>query len=157
VRTRELLVRGQPPGRYLDVECGDSTGHEIFDLFASDLATELAKPNNPPAAAVRRVLARWRRFWAQLPLPLLSREEQLGLFAEVWFLDVWLLRRFGPTDALNRWHGPAGSRHDFWWSTKAVEVKATTSSRGRIFKINGLDQLVPPNNGDLYIFGMRLL
>jgi hypothetical protein len=156
VHTRDLVVRGQNPGRYLDIECGDVTGHTIFDVIAADLADELAKPNSQPAETVRRILARWRRFWAHTPLPLLSREEQLGLFAEVWFLDVWLWPQLGAAEALLRWHGPTGARHDFSWSTKAVEAKATTSSRGRIFKINGLDQLVPPQDGSLYLFGMRL-
>ncbi len=156
VQTKELVVRGQKPGRYLDVECGDPSGHSIFDVLASDLAADLARPNVQPADAVRRVLARWRRFWAHLPLPLLSREEQLGLLAEVWFLDVWLRPRIGAMDSLQRWHGPTGARHDFARATKAIEVKTTTSSRGRIYRINGLDQLEPPENGTLYLFGMRL-
>ena len=35
-------------------------------------------------------------------------------------------------------------------------MKATTSSRGRIFHINGIDQLEPPENGKLFFFGVRL-
>ena len=35
-------------------------------------------------------------------------------------------------------------------------MKATTSSRGRIFHINGIDQLDPPENGKLFFFGVRL-
>ena len=55
-----------------------------------------------------------------------------------------------------RWRGPFGSRHDFEWPGCSVEVKATTSSRGRIFHINGIDQLEPPENGKLFFFGVRL-
>jgi hypothetical protein len=35
-------------------------------------------------------------------------------------------------------------------------VKATTSVRGRIHRINGLDQLAPPENGELMLFSLRL-
>jgi hypothetical protein len=49
-----------------------------------------------------------------------------------------------------------GSRHDFEWSGRSVEVKATTSTRGQIYHINGLDQLAPPANGDLLFYSMQL-
>jgi hypothetical protein len=37
-----------------------------------------------------------------------------------------------------------------------VEVKATTSTRGRIHRVNGLDQLAPPEAGELLFFSLRL-
>ncbi len=103
-----------------------------------------------------RVLAKWRRFWGVLPLQILSREEQLGLFAELWFLSVWMVPRAGPAEAVNRWRGPFASRHDFEWPGRSVEVKATTSTRGRIHRIHRLDQLVPPEPGELLFFGLAL-
>src|SRR5262249_10436706 len=39
---------------------------------------------------------------------------------------------------------------------KSTEVKATCSTRGRVFRINGIDQLAPPEGGQLFFFGMRL-
>src|SRR5207245_778158 len=99
--------------------------------------------------SVARVFARWRRFWGQLPQHLLSREQQLGLFAELWFLNVWLLPRVDAAEAVTRWRGPFGARHDFEWPTRSVEVKVTTSTRGPIHYIHGLDQLVPPDGGNL--------
>ena len=59
-------------------------------------------------------------------------------------------------ESASRWRGPFGARHDFVWLQKSVEVKATTSSRGRIHLINGLDQLLAPEKGELYLFSMRL-
>jgi hypothetical protein len=87
---------------------------------------------------------------------LLSREKQCGLFAELWFLSSWLIPRFGVNDAVARWRGPFGGRHDFEWTGRSVEVKATTSTRGRIHRINGLDQLAPPEQGDLFFFSLQL-
>jgi hypothetical protein len=49
-----------------------------------------------------------------------------------------------------------GSRHDYEWPGTSVEVKASTSTRGRIHRINGLDQLSPPQNGKLYFFSLML-
>jgi hypothetical protein len=156
VATRELLVPGHQAGRYLDIVCHDATGHEAFDLIGGELAERLASGQETATVCVTRVLAKWRRFWGQLPLQILSRDEQLGLFAELWFLSVWLVPSAGAAEAVNRWRGPFASRHDFEWAGRSVEVKATTSTRGRIHRINGLDQLMPPELGELFFFSLRL-
>ncbi|MCF6153750.1 MAG: PD-(D/E)XK motif protein [Candidatus Brocadia sp.] len=156
VVTRDLIIRGLPIARYLDIQCLDAAGHMAFDLIGGELADELSHANRMPAEIVKHVLAKWRRFWGQLPRTLLTREELLGLFAELWFLFVWLHPSVGIDEAVQRWRGPFGSRHDFEWAGKSVEVKATTSSRGRIHRINGIDQLLPPEGGELLFFSLHL-
>jgi Putative PD-(D/E)XK family member, (DUF4420) len=156
VLTRELSVQGALPTRRLDIQCEDAAGHAGFDLIGGELAAQLAAAVQPPADIVRRVLAKWRRFWGQLPRTLLSREEQLGLFAELWFLHFWLLPRAGTADSVTRWRGPLGARHDFEWLGRSVEVKATASTRGPIHRINGIDQLSIPEKGDLLFFSLRV-
>jgi len=120
------------------------------------LAERLAAARESAPDVVARVVSKWRRFWGQLPRQMLSREQQCGLFAEIWFLSIWLVPRFGITESVTRWRGPTGARHDFEWTGRSVEVKATTSTRGRIHRINGLDQLAPPDQGDLLLFSLRL-
>lgn len=156
VVTRDLAMPSHATGRYLDVTCQDATGHEAFDLIGGELAERLATGRETAPEVVARVLAKWRRFWGQVPQQMLSWEEQIGLFAEIWFLSVWLAPRVGASDAITRWRGPFGSRHDFEWAGKSVEVKATTSTRGRVHHINGLDQLAPPEQGELLFFSLRL-
>lgn len=156
VVTRDLVVRGEPAALYLDIQCQDAAGHDAFDLIGGELVAELARPDGRPAESVKRVLAKWRRFWGQLPRALLTREELLGLFAELWFFFVWLHPAVGLAEAVQRWRGPFGARHDFEWAKKSVEIKATTSSRGRIHWINGLDQLSPPDQGELLFFSLHL-
>lgn len=155
VITRDLVVHGQELSKYLDVMCRDTNGFSIFDLIGGEIAVDLADDTKVPVDIVKRVLAKWRRFWGQLPQHILSREEQIGLFAELWFLSVWLIPLLGP-NVVQKWHGPWGTRHDFEWDNKSVEVKATTNSRGRIFRIHGLGQLEEPERGVLYLFGVLL-
>lgn len=155
VVTSDLAVRGHSAARYIDVQCLDTAGHAAFDLIGGELAEELAQTGSEPVEVVRRVLARWRRFWGQLPQSVLGREELLGLFGELWFLSNWLLT-CGVTSVVQRWRGPFGARHDFEWKSKSVEVKTTTSTRGRIHHINGLEQLSPPEQGQLLFFSLRL-
>jgi hypothetical protein len=156
VLTRELVMPGHEAGRYLDIVCHDAAGHEAFDLIGGELAERLAVARETAPEIVTRVLAKWRRFWGQLSRQMLSRDEQVGLFAELWFLSVWLIPRCGAAEAINRWRGPFSARHDFEWEGRSVEVKATTSSRGHLHHINGLDQLAPPEQGDLLFFSVRL-
>jgi len=156
VITRELNIHGQPPSRYMDLICLDSAGYSGLDLIGSEIISELVKGTRPPAEIIHSVLAKWRRFWGQIPQDILSRNEVIGLFAEIRFLTERQIPEVGPAEAVKRWRGPFGSRHDFEWQGGSVEVKATTSSRGRIFHINGIDQLEPPEHGKLFFFGVRL-
>ena len=156
VTTRELNVHEQEPSRYIDLLCLDIAGYSGFDLIGSEIITELAKGNRSPSEIVHQVLAKWRRFWGQIPQDLLSRIEVTGLIAELRFLAEKMIPEVGTAKAIRCWRGPFGSRHDFEWPGESVEVKATTSSRGRIFHINGIDQLEPPENGKLFFFGVRL-
>lgn len=156
VSTRELVVHEQGCGRYLDICCNDASGYNALDLVGGEIAVGLVAHGTAPAKLVELVLAKWRRFWGELPRQMLSREEQLGLFAELWFLSTWLATHIGVSGAVIPWRGPFGARHDFEWNGRSIEVKATTSVRGRIHRINGLDQLAPPENGDLMLFSLRL-
>jgi hypothetical protein len=156
VVTRELNVHGQLPSQYLDLVCLDTAGYSGFDLIGSEIILEIVKGIRTPAEIIHYVLAKWRRFWGQIPQDLLSRNEVIGLIAEIRFLTERLIPDIGAEESVKRWRGPFGSRHDFEWQGCSVEVKATTSSRGRIFHINGLDQLDPPKNGKLFFFGVRV-
>lgn len=156
VTTRELVVHEHGSGRYLDICCNDASGYNALDLIGSEIAGGLDVSGTTPARIVELVLAKWRRFWGELPRQMLSREEQLGLFAELWFLSIWMASLIGTSEAVIRWRGPFSARHDFEWPGRSIEVKATTSVRGRIHRINGLDQLTPPVNGDLLLFSLRL-
>jgi hypothetical protein len=156
IATRDLVVHGQLPVRYLDIECIDAGGHSAFDIIGRELAEELSETRRSPVEIAKRLLAKWRRFWGELPKTILSREQLFGLFAELWFLSFWLLPRVGTAQSVQRWRGPFGSRHDFEWQGKSVEVKATSSTRGRIHLINGIEQLLPPEKGELFLFSLRL-
>lgn len=156
VTTMEYSLPEQPPGRYLDIVCQDASGHAAFDVIGGEIAGILAASEQSAVEIVIQVLAKWRRFWGLQPRIMLSREEQIGLFAEVFFLTVWLVPKAGVREAVARWRGPLGARHDFEWVGRSVEVKATTSTRGRIHRINGLEQLQPPQTGDLLFFSLRL-
>jgi hypothetical protein len=153
VKERRLELDDHDARLFLDASCGDRKDNEAFDAVIADVARRL-DGGDTPVGAVSVTLSRWRRFWDSGPVGGLSAEQMRGLFAELWFAARWLM----PVDRshIGSWFGPTGARHDFQWSDVSVEVKATNSARGHIHRINGLDQLVPPGRGCLYLFSMRL-
>jgi hypothetical protein len=155
VKTQELAINDKPNARYINLTCEDASGHVMLDMVGSEIADRLGRGHERPVEIVSRVLSRWRRFWGQLPRQLLTREQQLGLFTELWFLAYWLIPAIGPHSAVRRWRGPYVARHDFEAPGVSVEVKGTTS-KGRVFTIHGIEQLDPPDGGRLLFFGVRL-
>jgi len=156
VETRDLMMPRHADGRYMDIICHDTAGHEAFDLIGGEIANKLATEGENVCEIVSCVIAKWRRFWGQLPKQMLSREQQIGLFSEIWFLYVWVIPKIGVEYAISGWRGPAKSRHDFEWPGLSIEVKGTTSIRGRIHSIHGLEQLTYPETGRLLFFSLRM-
>jgi len=149
---QEFELEGQPLRPFLDLACHDQNAHPMFDLVVEEIHRRLVQ-GALPAPAVIETLEHWRRFWGKTPRQHLSDEQIRGLFGELWFLRVWLLRH--TVDNVVHWVGPKRGNHDFVWPDKAVEVKTTLSTR-HAHIVHGLDQLQPPENGPLYLFSMRL-
>jgi hypothetical protein len=156
VRTEELVLNDAPGARFIKITCDDTSGHAMFDLIGAEIADRLHSAAEVPADIVSRVLVKWRRFWGQTPNQTLSRERQIGLFAELWFLTYWLVPALGSSEGSRMWRGPHGARHDFERQGLSVEVKGTTSTKGRVHKVHGIRQLEPPESGVLYFFSLRL-
>lgn len=156
VTTRDLSVPSSEAGTYIDLICRDATGYEIFNIIGGEIAENISVDGADAVESIKLLIRKWRRFWSQVPQHVLSVEEQVGLFAELWFLSRWLVPIVGSSEAVKRWRGPFGARHDFEWTGGSVEVKGTRSTRGDIHWIHGLDQLSPPESGPLYFFSLRV-
>lgn len=98
---------------------------------------------------------------------LLSKEEQLGLFGELYLLKI-LLQLSEPenhTNVISKWQGPNAKKRDFADTdqedgnqpTVSVECKATLNNE-RYHHISGVDQLNIKREGaqdlELYIFSL---
>jgi len=57
-----------------------------------------------------------------------SVESEIGLLAELLFLQA-AMALHGPEQALAGWIGPVGGNHDFEYSSRSFEVKATRSAK----------------------------
>lgn len=156
VATQQLSVAGGGSQTYITLACLQPELYPTFNAVAGDVIAEVAK--DPPDArrAVLRSLDRWRWFWSS-EAAALARDAALGLFAELWFMDRWLRPMVAET--IRGWTGPLRARHDFQWSAFSVEVKATSTRRrgGVVHRIQNLDQLADPEQGDLYLFSLHVV
>lgn len=150
----EFRIGEGHPGNYLALACLDEAHADTFSALCAELVDLLSSSTRDPLEVVPGTIAHWRRFW-DAPRARLSREECLGLFGELWFLDRWI----GPVIGIDRWTGSGGARHDFQWTAASVEVKASAiGSHGRpVHRIAGLEQLDDPETGSLYLFSLHAM
>lgn len=124
---------------------------DIFTGLCADIVAVLAVGTAEPIVVVEQVLDGWHELFrsgSQLGI-----EQLAGLFGELLFLNALLDR---DPRLVTAWQGPLRSPHDFVANGWAAEVKATTSTDGRMVRIHGLDQLVDPPGGSLMLRWMRL-
>ena len=119
-RSRHFLLLKQEPG----------SPRDIFGAVAADVCDAvLADPTKSSELVVRARLERWSAFFAQGGARGLGPDAQKGLFGELWVLGRLLLPRLGPAPAVQAWVGPSRSNHDFIRSSRALEVKTSTSTQ----------------------------
>lgn len=149
-------IPGNDDADYIDLVCLDDDTLDTFATVAADICTDLVTSEpSVRASTIAQALARWRWFWG-ITADRLSERDALGLFAELWFLDQWA----GVTpESVDAWAGSEGARHDFQWTERSVEVKATSrrADGAVVHTIQQLDQLADPETGVLYLFSLRVV
>lgn len=146
-------IAGREDAPYVDLVCLDSGAVQTFATIASDIANAVG--NRPPGdrtGAVVAAVREWRWFWGVDPSQM-SRNDAVGLFGELWFLNRWAGLSAASVQA---WEGSRGSRHDFQWPTSSVEVKTTARSGAAIHSIEHLEQLDDPESGQLFLYSLRI-
>lgn len=156
VQTVEMDVGEGPFQPFVEIACLEPQGHAALDIIVHELIEALeAGASIGRIRLVQNVLAKWRRFWSGVGQGVLSKEQQIGLFGEIWFLNRWLSPSVGVTRAVQMWRGPTGARNDFEGQSFGIEVKTT----GRVEAshiIHGLEQLLEPPDGALFLFSLSV-
>jgi hypothetical protein len=156
VQTVEMRVDGGRSEKFVEIACLEAQGHAALDTIAVELVEALlAGASIGRVRLVQNVLAKWRRFWSGVNSGVLSLEQQLGLFGEIWFLSRWLCPSVGVSKAVQMWRGPSGSRNDFEVQAMGIEVK-TTCRIDSLHVIHGLDQLLEPPGGTLFLYSLKV-
>ncbi|HOW86230.1 MAG TPA: PD-(D/E)XK motif protein [Candidatus Aminicenantes bacterium] len=126
---------------------------ELFVFLCADLLglCRSDMEGHKAVAAIFHRLSYWRRFF-QRHGGGLSREEIIGLYGELRFLELLLDYGVPSELAVMAWKGPLGTNQDFLFGSKAVEVKCTTANEADIVKITSERQLDSTGLTTLFLF-----
>lgn len=133
-------------GRFYFLRCEDERLKSVFCRVAEAVLERLREGSNV-CRAVAEVIDEFRELLTR-QRPRLTREEQLGLIAELMTLQTLLM--LDPA-ALPCWVGPRKARHDFTSSHVHLEVKAGMQQSAGRLRIHGVDQLNTQGAEELYL------
>ena len=152
VSTRPLRIADRDI-RVLDVTCLFASLSEVFDHFAAAVIQRIAVAADEPSDAVKSVLASWKSFLVPPSGPPGLDKIAATLGELLVVRDA--VKNSGTID-IGFWSGPFGQRHDLRGGMTAIEVKTTRAHTGYRVTVHGEDQLLPPDNGQLYLHFVRL-
>lgn len=146
--SRELVVAGRRI-LFADVACRSAALNPVFQRLAAEIHDGMAAQPDRALNVARAVLARWRELLGRDSAGL-GADALAGLFGELW----WLRK---VVEVI--WAYPSGAARwvtDMTSESTSVEVKTSTAREGRFVEVHGVEQLLPPSGGDLYLAFTRL-
>ena len=129
----------------------DEEAKTTFYALCEDIVECLA-PISDEKEAFQLVLDRiriWKRMFAAKG-GLLSESFIQGLFGELYFIDNYLIPKFGREKAIKAWGGPLGMSKDFTIGLEWFEVKCVSATENSV-QISSHEQLLSDNPGHLTI------
>lgn len=152
VSTRPLRI-AEREIRALDITCLFTSLSEVFDHFAAAVIQRMAVASEKPADALKSVLASWKNFLVPPSGP--PGVDKIAATLGELLVVRDAVKGSGLVD-IGFWSGPLGQRHDLRGGSTAMEVKTSRAHTGYRVTIHGEDQLVPPEDGKLYLHFVRL-
>lgn len=124
----------------------------MFAMLCADVLDQWKSNRSSPEAlsAVLHRLKLWRRFFQRDQG--MSREEYIGLYAELVVLGLLISSGVDPDVATEAWSGPMGANQDFTLGTVAIEVKASTGNEIDTIRIANERQLDDTGLTALFLF-----
>ena len=122
---------------------------KIFYLFCDDLVNVLNYVNDETKELniIKERFSIWKIMFKKISNHL-SNEKEQGLYGELYFLDNYMIDKYGVDEAINSWAGPLGYNKDFSIDSTWYEIK-TTSVNSTSVRISSLNQLSSNINGYL--------
>ncbi len=111
---------------FIELSQNKDSDAEIFEVIVEDIRRCTDELQNEHVVnEVVKILRKWKSFFAQQKIIIMSEERQQGLFGELLFLN-YLIDEYG-TSAVFFWAGCKYETHDFYINKSAVEVKTTST------------------------------
>jgi hypothetical protein len=157
IEIREHVVAEHEPATLI-FKLLDSAQKDIFHRLCQDIVERAAAVANE-REAVHVALARtwrWHHLLSGGSDGRLSIEEQQGLIGELQVLELLLLPRLNPTDAVAAWRGPLGSPKDFEVGLVGIEAKARRGTATPYVRVSSEHQLDGAGTDALFLYVAEL-
>lgn len=130
----------------------DQTYLEHFVCFCADMIRSSREVKNSAKTAdfIYSRYIQWQKAFARNNNGLLSPSEIKGLIGEMYFLQAYMIPKFGEDIALSSWCGPEMSDRDFECGDTWYEVKSTVSGSPTVV-ISSVEQLDTDRTGHLAV------
>ncbi|SHH56757.1 Putative PD-(D/E)XK family member [Sporobacter termitidis DSM 10068] len=114
-------------GCFVRIEQGEGSDDDVYFSICDDLCSCLKDAlRSNLRQRLFAALERWKRFFSLRENIKLTREEQIGLFGELWLLRSMLKNGIG-LQAIDSWKGPYHGVFDFSLQNMSIEVKTTAA------------------------------
>ncbi|MBP2486014.1 hypothetical protein JOH50_001741 [Rhizobium leguminosarum] len=137
---------------FIDITLRNPRLTRVFTELVEEILKRL-ESGDGPETAVHGTIQDFRNLLARTPEGEISLTALCGLIGELVILER--LTALLPA-AIDGWNGPIGQRHDFRRRDIAIEVKTSLRSDASRVTIHGPEQLLPPQNGRLYLAHVRI-
>lgn len=140
-----------PDTYWLYISLKDSEAKNVFFSFCNDIFESIYEINDFDDLYIllkNRIIC-WKKMFSKATKPL-SKEVLKGLYGELLFIDKYLSKQIGLTNAIKSWSGPTGTSKDFAYENTWYEIK-TINCLNPTIKISSLNQLSDFNEGYLVV------
>lgn len=143
---------------YLLIILLNSQHTDVFATLCEDLISRVTEMNDQ-GKVVKELLNRlekWKSLFDKAYEDGLSKEEQRGLYGELYFLRKWINNSGNFALCIKSWVGPEKAIRDFQISDWALEVKTTHGNNHQKVQINSERQLDTTNLHSLFLLHLSL-
>lgn len=131
---------------------------DIFSIICEDLidAISTITSENQLIKVLLNRFDKWKSIFDRVASPGLSKEEQRGLYGELFFLQKCLKSNMDFLKVIDTWNGPEKGAKDFLSDKWGVEIKTSTGNNPQKIQISSEKQLDSENLESLFLFHINL-
>jgi hypothetical protein len=143
-------------GKFLAIQPTGNVDYEIFFSFIRSFLEQFENCAN--IEEIRDLIINryeiWKAFFGVMGRSKPSVRKCIGLLGELIFLAE--LTKIDKNKALNSWTGPFRTHHDFNFNNCSYEIKSSLNLASSQIQVNGINQLNPPTNNQLFLLILKL-
>ena len=131
---------------------------DVFYALAGDVITASSTRKDIQSVIIEAInrVEQWKNLMDKLRAGGLSRENQIGLYGELWFLNNFTRPAWGTAAAIESWFGPEAENQDMQRGSCGIEVKSTARVDPVTLPVSNVKQLDDTTFEDLILYQLGM-